>query len=93
MATEQQKKMISLMSDTHKIAEIDKHIKDHEKAEAEGTVKLGANDSDLCRLYVKWGPVLKFASGLLFFKPKWQKGFRIFVQAIETNCDINQPEE
>lgn len=86
MATEQEKKMLAKMKDAKKIAEIDKHLKEYDKAGS--SIATPANNSDLCRLYAKWGPVLKFASGLLFFKPAWAKGFRIFIQAIETNCDI-----
>lgn len=81
-------KTVTIKIDPKKIAQVEKQL---QKISAEfnaGNVSL-TNNSDLCALYAKWGPVLKFAAGLLFFKKNWQKGFRIFIQAIETNCDMN----
>lgn len=77
------------------IEEVEKALTEHEQKEKSGAQRAGAadkvNNSDLCILYAKWGPVLKFAASLIFFKPSWQKGFRIFIQALETNCDIADP--
>lgn len=82
-----------MYKDFNTIEEVEKALAENEQKEkAGGAQKAGAadkvNNSDLCILYAKWGPVLKFAASLIFFKPAWQKGFRIFIQALETNCDI-----
>lgn len=41
---------------------------------------------DLCKIYTAVRPVLKFARGLLFFKPKWQSVISLLMEAMDEHC-------
>ncbi len=66
---------------------IDKHIDDVLAIEAPAGIS--ANQFKLwniCRTYQAVRPVLKFAKGLLFFKPKWQGVMTMLMAALDEAC-------
>jgi len=63
--------------------EIDSHVETH-LSETEA----GAKAIDLCNLYHGVKPVLKFASALLFWRPKWQKVLNDFILHLDEACPL-----
>lgn len=72
------------------VKEIDQHLEEFDQKNGPEMAQR-VNNSDLCALYIKYGPILKFAANFLFFNRNWKKGYLIFIQALDTNCDIVDP--
>ncbi len=58
------------------IEEIDAHIE--KQAQTRGL--------DICGTYKTVRPILVFAKGLLFFKPKWQAILQLLIDALDKQC-------
>lgn len=69
---------------TMSIHEIDQHIDKHE---ASGTAK-GTAAFNLCSIYQKARPIVKFVRPFLFFKPKWQAVIDELVAAGDEACPV-----
>ena len=63
--------------------EIDSHVETHLAETAAGNKMI-----DLCSLYQGVRPVLKFATALLFWKPKWQKVLNDFIAHLDEACPL-----
>lgn len=42
---------------------------------------------NICELYKKAKPVLKFAKGVLFFKPKWASMIGLLITTLDEICN------
>lgn len=42
---------------------------------------------NICAVYQKLRPVLKFVRGLLFFKPKWQSIINAAIESLDQSCN------
>ena len=67
------------------IEEIDKHL---EKSQQPATRDIASTINDVCKTYGEVRPILVFAKGLLFFKPKWQRVIESLLAVMDKNCDI-----
>lgn len=66
---------------------IDKHIDEALAIEAPaGLSAAKLKMFNVCKAYLAVRPVLKFARGLLFFKPRWQKVIDILFVAMDEVC-------
>lgn len=64
------------------VQEVDDHLDAHAEV-------LAAKLPDLCAIYHAIRPILKFAHGLLFWKPKWRDALDKFVAALDEACPVN----
>lgn len=79
------------------IQQIDAHIEKHEKLQSAKASKKSAKKTatkqtaaaklgSVCEVYQKVRPVILFAKGLLFFKPKWQAVIQQLIDSLDLIC-------
>ena len=72
------------------VSEVDDHIENFTAAEnmaAEGTAQFKL--FDICQVWQKVRPIIRFARGLLFWKPKWQAIIDEAMAALDVSCDMS----
>ena len=70
------------------IEEIDSHLATTAQS---GTRDIGSAVNDICKTYNDVRPILVFAKGILFFKPKWQAVIQSLIAAMDNNCNVSSP--
>jgi hypothetical protein len=71
------------------VQEIDDHVDNFTAAEAPA----GFNEAqlklfDICQVWQKVRPIVKFARNMLFWRPKWQDVVDQFIAAADLSCPV-----
>lgn len=73
------------------LAEIDAHLVAHESKTVKSVKTMTAEQLkafNLCNVYYKVKPIIKFVRVFLFFRPKWQAAIDEFIAVTDQACPV-----